>query len=202
MWVYQGAARQLARPALSHGAVYSMPRAAIARSLSQTSTVRSPDTKTASETAPSAEAIVESLAALSTSDESPSATVTSGGRLRPRSRANTYDWDAMDYHCFQEARRLLAADRADKIRRILEQQALIRHIEAQDGDAVYRCGEKYKQRRLASLRREVHRLKILADINDPEIRRRFEDGLGKLAVIGNRSLLRGAYIALLTATTV
>ena len=85
----------------------------------------------------------------------------------------------MDYHCFQEARKLLAADRADKIRQILEEQAKIREVEGHVGDALlYRGGDRYRERRLASLRRHVQRLKILADINDAEIKRKFEDGLG------------------------
>jgi large subunit ribosomal protein L35 len=39
-------------------------------------------------------------------------------------------------------------------------------------------GEANKQRRLSSMRRELERLKILADINDPMVKKRFEDGDG------------------------
>lgn len=36
-----------------------------------------------------------------------------------------------------------------------------------------------KQNKLRSMRRRLERLKIMADINDPIIRKRFEDGQGE-----------------------
>lgn len=45
---------------------------------------------------------------------------------------------------------------------------------------MYRAGEQFKQKRLESLRGHLEYLKIQADINDPAVKRKFEDGLGKL----------------------
>ncbi len=39
-------------------------------------------------------------------------------------------------------------------------------------------GEEAKQRRLLSMRTALEELKILADINDPLVKKRFEDGKG------------------------
>lgn len=54
----------------------------------------------------------------------------------------------------------------------------IAHVEGQD--AASAGGEPHKQHRLRSMRRELENLKILADINDPMVKKRFEDGLGTL----------------------
>jgi hypothetical protein len=40
-------------------------------------------------------------------------------------------------------------------------------------------GEASRQNRIASMREYIDKLKIQADINDPLVKRRFEDGLGK-----------------------
>lgn len=44
---------------------------------------------------------------------------------------------------------------------------------------MYRAGEQYKQKKLDSMRKHLERLKVQADINDPAVKRKFEDGLGK-----------------------
>ena len=86
-------------------------------------------------------------------------------------------FEQMPYQCFQEARKVLNQDREEKVSKIIEQTEKIKRIEATDA-STYRGGEPYKQRRLKSLREEIEKLKILADINDPEVKRRFEDGMG------------------------
>jgi len=63
------------------------------------------------------------------------------------------------------------------VAKIIEETEKIKRLEATD-PSVFRGGEAYKQKRLASLRKYVEQLKILADINDPEVKRRFEDGKG------------------------
>jgi large subunit ribosomal protein L35 len=83
----------------------------------------------------------------------------------------------MPYQAFQEARKILAQDREEKVAKIVAEAAKIRRLEATDASA-FRGGETYKQRRLESMREYVERLKILADINDPLVKRRFEDGQG------------------------
>ena len=83
----------------------------------------------------------------------------------------------MPYQCFQEARKILNEDRQDKIAQIVAETEKIKRLEAED-PSTFRGGEAYKQKRLSSLRRYVEELKILADINDPLVKRRFEDGMG------------------------
>ncbi|KAM7201750.1 Phosphatidylethanolamine-binding protein PEBP [Naviculisporaceae sp. PSN 640] len=93
--------------------------------------------------------------------------------------ATQVPFEQMPYQCFQEARKILNQDREEKIAQIIAQTEKIKRIEATD-PSVYRGGEEYKQRRIQSLRKEIEELKILADINDPAVKRRFEDGLGDM----------------------
>lgn len=88
-------------------------------------------------------------------------------------------FEQLPYQAFQEARKILAADREEKIAAIKAETEKIRRITETDA-SVYKGGEKKKAMRLESLRRHVEELKILADINDPNVKRRFEDGLGEL----------------------
>lgn len=86
-------------------------------------------------------------------------------------------FEQLPYQAFQEARAILAADRQEKVAKIREQLGKIAALEAKDAAQV-KGGEKMKETKLASLRRSVEELKILADINDPLVKKRFEDGLG------------------------
>ncbi|OAA66859.1 mitochondrial large ribosomal subunit [Niveomyces insectorum RCEF 264] len=98
--------------------------------------------------------------------------------------AGPVPFELMPYQCFQEARKVLQADRDEKLRQIATEMNKIRRLEtvlAGDAAAITsRGGAPYLQKRLASLRQHVERLKILADINDPLVKRRFEDGLGDM----------------------
>jgi large subunit ribosomal protein L35 len=102
-----------------------------------------------------------------------------GSRRRRAALATTGNvpFEQMPYQAFQEARKILAQDREEKVAKIVAEAAKIRRLEATDASA-FRGGETYKQRRLESMREYVERLKILADINDPLVKRRFEDGQG------------------------
>ncbi|KJZ70242.1 hypothetical protein HIM_10356 [Hirsutella minnesotensis 3608] len=104
-----------------------------------------------------------------------------GSRRRRVALRNTPDipFEQLPYQAFQEARKILAADRQDKIARIAQELGKIAWLEARDPSEI-KGGEVMKKTRLASLRREVERLKILADINDPLVKKRFEDGLGDM----------------------
>lgn len=89
-------------------------------------------------------------------------------------------FEQLPYQAFQEARAVLAADRADKVaslRTALVKTARLRALDAADVPG----GRCMQETRLASLRRQVERLKILADANDPLVKKRFEDGLGASA---------------------
>ncbi|KAL2135075.1 hypothetical protein VTI74DRAFT_9891 [Chaetomium olivicolor] len=104
-----------------------------------------------------------------------------GSRRRRAALATTGNvpFEQLPYQCFQEARKILAQDREEKVAKIIAETAKIKRLEATDA-STFRGGEAYKQKRLESLRAYVERLKILADINDPMVKRRFEDGKGDM----------------------
>ena len=86
-------------------------------------------------------------------------------------------FDELPYQCFQEARKILIADRAEKLKKIETERARIGRLQDVDPNT-FPGGEMYKQRRLNSMMAELEKLKILADVNDPNVKRRFEDGNG------------------------
>ncbi|KIX08474.1 uncharacterized protein Z518_03130 [Rhinocladiella mackenziei CBS 650.93] len=88
-------------------------------------------------------------------------------------------FDQLPYQCFQEARKILIADRAEKLKKIDTERARIARLKDVDA-STFPGGEMYKQKRLASMQAELERLKILADINDPDVKRRFENGRGDM----------------------
>lgn len=87
-------------------------------------------------------------------------------------------FEQLPYQCFQEARKVLQADRQEKLDLITEQRRRIEKLEAKDG-ATYKGGERSKQDSLQAMRHYLEQLKIHADINDPLIKKRFEDGQSK-----------------------
>jgi len=95
----------------------------------------------------------------------------------PPPRTSGMPFELLPYQCFQEARKILKEDRADKIRQILAETEKIERLEAAD-PAQFRDGDAFKQKRLRSLRSHVEELKILADINDPMVKARFDAGKG------------------------
>ncbi|KAF2140756.1 uncharacterized protein K452DRAFT_273556 [Aplosporella prunicola CBS 121167] len=92
--------------------------------------------------------------------------------------AGNIPFEQLPFQCFQEARSVLAADRAEKIKAIETQRARIERVQAQD--AAVSGGDAEKKLRLVSMRNHLEELKILADINDPLVKMRFEDGKGDL----------------------
>jgi large subunit ribosomal protein L35 len=95
-------------------------------------------------------------------------------------RANTTSipFDELPYQCFQEARKILVADRAEKLKQIETERARIERLKETD-PSIFRGGQPYKERRIRDMQGTLEKLKIYADINDPNVKRRFEDGLGK-----------------------
>lgn len=91
--------------------------------------------------------------------------------------ADNLPFEQLPYQCFQEARKVLQADREEKLLAIAKERERITRLTAQDA-ATIPGGERQKQIRLDSMSRYLERLKILADINDPLIKKRFEDGEG------------------------
>lgn len=102
------------------------------------------------------------------------------GSRRRRVAIRTSDnvpFEQLPYQAFQEALKILKADRQQKLEEIVEATKRLRFVEATD-PATLKGGEAMKARRVDSLRKHIDELKILADINDPLVKRRFEDGLG------------------------
>ncbi|TWU74867.1 hypothetical protein ED733_002503 [Metarhizium rileyi] len=104
-----------------------------------------------------------------------------GSRRRRVALRTTHNipFEQLPYQAFQEARKILAADREDKLAKIRAELEKIARLEAKEPTEV-KGGQKMKEIKLASLRREVERLKLLADANDPLVKKRFEDGLGDM----------------------
>ena len=86
-------------------------------------------------------------------------------------------FEQLPYQCFQEARKILIKDREEKLQQIEVLRERIAKLQLQD--PAHLGGESFKQRRLRSMQKHLEKLKILADINDPLIKKRFEDGEGE-----------------------
>jgi large subunit ribosomal protein L35 len=95
-----------------------------------------------------------------------------------RAHTTSVPFDELPYQCFQEARKILVADRAEKLKQIETERARIERLKATD-PSNFRGGQAYKERRIRDMQGTLEKLKIFADINDPNVKRRFEDGLGK-----------------------
>ncbi|KYK60868.1 putative ribosomal protein YmL35 [Drechmeria coniospora] len=104
-----------------------------------------------------------------------------GSRRRRVAMRLTADipFEQLPFQAFQEARKILAADREDKLSKIATELSKIARLEAKGAEDI-RGGQQMKDTKLASLRRHVEELKILADVNDPLVKKRFEDGLGDM----------------------
>ncbi|CRG84405.1 54S ribosomal protein L35, mitochondrial [Talaromyces islandicus] len=87
-------------------------------------------------------------------------------------------FELLPYQCFQEARKVLQADREEKLKAISREQARIERLQAltdeQAGSA------NVKRSKLGSMEKHLNNLKVWADINDPLIKRKFEDGEGDM----------------------
>ena len=86
-------------------------------------------------------------------------------------------FEQLPYQCFQEARTVLKADREEKLKEIEVERGRIERLLAQDVSTIP-GGEVQRKNRLEGMRKHLEHLKILADINDPMIKKRFEDGDG------------------------
>ncbi|KAL3432629.1 phosphatidylethanolamine-binding protein [Aspergillus tetrazonus] len=103
------------------------------------------------------------------------------GSRRRRAALQTTDslpFEQLPYQCFQEARKVLIADREEKLKEIATTSEKIAKIQALPEE------ERTKHSTHSRLRAlEVHldRLKVLADINDPLVKKKFEDGQGDMS---------------------
>lgn len=92
-------------------------------------------------------------------------------------------FEQLPYQCFQEARKFLQEDRMEKLKEIKHQQQRIQAVAASD------ASEQSKRDRIARMKMHTNHLIIQADINDPTVKRKFEDGQGmwKLCVDTDKS---------------
>lgn len=93
-------------------------------------------------------------------------------------KATEVPFEQLPYQCFQEARKVLLEDRQEKIKEIETQQLRIRNLI--DQDPAVSGGPLAKETRLRSMRKHLNELIVLADINDPVVKRKFEDGQGTI----------------------
>ena len=102
-----------------------------------------------------------------------------GSRRRRRALASSANipFEQLPYQCFQEARKFLQEDRAEKLEMINRYRTridnLLQTTPATDAEVMK------KEARLRDMRRKLEATKILADINDPVVKKRFEDGFGE-----------------------
>lgn len=83
-------------------------------------------------------------------------------------------FEQLPYQCFQEARKFLQEDRQEKLKEIKTQQQRIEKVAASN------ASEQSKSDRIAGMKMHLNDLIIAADINDPVVKRKFEDGQGML----------------------
>lgn len=102
-----------------------------------------------------------------------------GSRRRRLAIRSTGDlpFEHLPYQAFQEARKILATDREEKLGHITKELEKISRLEATKPEDL-NGGQKMKDVKLKSLRKHVEQLKIYADANDPLVKKRFEDGTG------------------------
>ena len=98
-------------------------------------------------------------------------------------------FEQMPYQCFQAARAVLAEDRSRKLVEIAEMRKRIAFWQTVPASDV--GGDYAKKGKLVRIQKHLEKLKILADVNDPVIKKRFEDGMGRSPSLLGLSLLNG-----------
>ncbi|KAI2789902.1 hypothetical protein POX_d05401 [Penicillium oxalicum] len=104
-----------------------------------------------------------------------------GSRRRRAALQNSSNipFEQLPYQCFQEARKVLLEDRAEKLKEIDAMRQKIARVQAQPVEEA--GGEQAQKSRLRAMQLHLERLKINADINDPLVKRKFEDGKGDMS---------------------
>jgi large subunit ribosomal protein L35 len=86
-------------------------------------------------------------------------------------------FEQLPYQCFQEARKVLQADREVRLEEIREQRKRIEFLK--EKVVVGEAEEFKKATTLRDMHQRLEKTKIWADINDPLVKKKFEDGLGE-----------------------
>lgn len=98
-------------------------------------------------------------------------------------------FEQLPYQAFQEARKVLQADRREKLAGIAETAAKLRQLELMRGAETTKMTPRKLEIKTRSLSAHLDELVILADINDPGVKRRHEDGMGEFVPISFPSFL-------------
>ena len=98
--------------------------------------------------------------------------------------ASKIPFTQLPYQCFQEARKILATDRQDKVDEIQRIRDRIAALES-SGDGVREreqgeAGQRKRENIIRGLKNRLEQYKIYADINDPIVKKTFEDGMGDM----------------------
>ncbi|KAI2643362.1 phosphatidylethanolamine-binding protein [Xylaria nigripes] len=88
-------------------------------------------------------------------------------------------FEQLPYQCFQEARKILQEDRQEKLQALAKELVKLKRLEETPAEE-FPKGQRIKDMRIAGLKKYIEELKILIDINDPIVKRRFEDGIGDM----------------------
>lgn len=91
-------------------------------------------------------------------------------------RSENIPFELLPYQCFQEARKVLQADREEKIKDIVREQARVDRLRALSDEEA--GGQNVKRSKLGAMEKHLENLKVWADINDPIVKKKFEDGMG------------------------
>lgn len=89
--------------------------------------------------------------------------------------APSVPFEQLPYQCFQEARKILLSDREQKLEEITATSEKIAKIQALPAEE---RAKNSTHSRLRALEIHLEKLKVLADINDPLVKKKFEDGQG------------------------
>jgi len=84
-------------------------------------------------------------------------------------------FEQLPFQCFQEARKILQEDRKQKLQEIQMQRERIQKLSEQ---SVPPSEEGRREHRVNTMRQRLEYSKILADINDPMVKKTFEDKQG------------------------
>ncbi|KAK5167501.1 mitochondrial 54S ribosomal protein YmL35 [Saxophila tyrrhenica] len=108
-----------------------------------------------------------------------------GSRRRRAALATSTNipFSQLPYQCFQEARKVLLEDRAEKVREVEMMRERIAKLEAKGsrlGEGEGEVERRKREHQIRSMRKRLEDWKILADINDPLVKKRFEDGMGDM----------------------
>ncbi|RDW63091.1 mitochondrial 54S ribosomal protein mL38 [Aspergillus mulundensis] len=87
-------------------------------------------------------------------------------------------FEQLPYQCFQEARKVLLSDREEKLKEITTTSEKIAKIQALPEEE---RTKNSNHSRLRALELHLERLKVHADINDPLVKKKFEDGDGDMS---------------------